>query len=140
MFIRIIAVLAALSGALSAPAADLSAEHVLVFGGTGRTGVEIVRELHEAGATITLFVRPTSNRQPLEPYDANFVVGDALIAADVERAVDGADYTSVISAIGKRRPLRSDKPPSSSNVGINPPTYAAKAIVTAVAPTSLCAA
>jgi len=87
----------------SVSASDVSKDNVLVFGGTGRSGIEIVRELHNAGASVTVFVRPTSDRAPLEPYDVSFIEGDALLAADVERAVSSGSFTAVISAIGRRR-------------------------------------
>jgi NADPH-dependent glutamate synthase beta subunit-like oxidoreductase len=53
-----------------------SSEHVLVFGGTGRTGVEVVRELRRQGAEVTVFVRPTSDRTPIESLGVKFAVGD----------------------------------------------------------------
>jgi uncharacterized protein YbjT (DUF2867 family) len=89
--------------AVSVSAADIAKDNVLVFGGTGRSGIEIVRELHGAGASVTVFVRPTSDRAPLEPYNVSFVEGDALFAADVERAISSDSFTAIISAIGRQR-------------------------------------
>ena len=55
------------------------AEGVLVFGGTGLLGSEIVKQLANAGETqITVFARPTSDRSRLDGIDVNYVVGDVL--------------------------------------------------------------
>jgi uncharacterized protein YbjT (DUF2867 family) len=78
------------------------AERVLVFGGTGRTGVEIVRELAARGSQVSVFVRPTSNRGPIESCKVEFIVGDAMDYDDVAAAVASGKFTSIISAIGKR--------------------------------------
>ncbi len=77
-------------------------ESVLVFGGTGRTGTEIVRELRRRGAAVTVFVRESSDRSPIESLGVEFVVGDATSADAVDTAMANAPFTAVISAIGKR--------------------------------------
>lgn len=76
---------------------------VLVFGGTSGTGLETVKVLREQDIAVTVFVRPTSNRVPLEPLNVSFVVGDALNSADVEAAFASDDFTTVISSLGGRR-------------------------------------
>lgn len=103
MIQRILLIASCVLLTVSVSASDIAEDNVLVFGGTGRTGIEIVRELHGAGASVTVFVRPTSDRGPLEPYNVSFVEGDALLAADVERAISSDSFTVVISAIGRRR-------------------------------------
>ena len=40
---------------------------ILVFGGTGGTGLEIVKILSTRGGSVTVFVRETSDRSALEP-------------------------------------------------------------------------
>lgn len=90
--------------ALVRPAgADGLAGPILVFGGTAGTGLETVKILREKGVPVTVFVRPTSNLEPLEPLDVALVVGDALEADDVTAAFAAADYVSVVSSLGGRR-------------------------------------
>ena len=72
---------------------------VLVFGGTGQLGAEIVQRLVAAGDDVTVFVRPTSNRQRLAGLTVTYVVGDMLNAADVANALQGGDYRAVINAV-----------------------------------------
>lgn len=75
---------------------------VLMFGASGGTGVATVERLREQGIAVTAFVRPTSNRESLAALGASFVVGDALSAQDVNRAVASGNYRAIISAIGGR--------------------------------------
>lgn len=76
---------------------------ILVFGGTAGTGLETVKLLREQSIPVTVFVRPTSNREPLQPLDVSFVVGDALNADDVAAAFATAEFASVVSSLGGRR-------------------------------------
>lgn len=98
-------------------AAQGNGQHVLVFGGTGRTGIEIVRQLRARGADVTVFVRPTSDRAPLESLGVAFVVGDAMSADDVRTAFTGRNVTAVVSAIGKR-PQQQVRPDYVANANI----------------------
>lgn len=74
---------------------------VLVFGGTGQLGMEIVMDLVDAGEDVTVFVRPTSNREKLEPMGVSFVTGDVLKEADVEAALKSGPYRVVIDALAR---------------------------------------
>lgn len=76
---------------------------ILVFGGTAGTGLETVKVLRSKGIDVTVFVRPTSNREPLDPLGVSYVVGDALNLADVHRAFAADRFTTVISSLGGRR-------------------------------------
>ena len=76
---------------------------VLVFGGTSGTGLESVKLLRAAARPVTVFVRPTSNREALEPLGVSYVVGDALNQQDVTRAFESGEFTAVISSLGGRR-------------------------------------
>jgi uncharacterized protein YbjT (DUF2867 family) len=71
---------------------------LIVFGPTGGTGRELVRQALERGHDVTAFTRdPTAlgdNRDGLE-----VVSGDALDAGAVERAIDG--HEAVLCALGK---------------------------------------
>jgi uncharacterized protein YbjT (DUF2867 family) len=71
---------------------------VLVFGGTGRLGAPIVRLLVEAGYTVTVFARPTSNRDRLAGLDVAFVTGDLMDTDSVVAAIDGKSFRFVIDA------------------------------------------
>lgn len=74
---------------------------VLVFGGTGELGREIVDDLIAAGEAVTVFVRPTSNRSTGEAKGVSFVVGDVLIEEDVEAAIKAAEFRVVIDALAR---------------------------------------
>ncbi len=80
---------------------DVRQGGVLVLGGTGKLGSEIVKDLVEAGEKVTVLVRSTSNRARLEGLDVTYVVGDMLVDADMERVFTGADYRAVIDASGR---------------------------------------
>ena len=80
--------------------ADESAS-VLVFGGTGRLGSEVVKALLEAGHAVTVFARPSSSRQRLEGLPVQAVLGDVLDAEQVTRGVAEAAPDVVVDALGR---------------------------------------
>lgn len=72
--------------------------HILVFGASGGTGREIVKQAIERyGYTVTAFARNPDNF-PLEHEKLHVVKGDILDYASVEAAVAGKD--AVLSALG----------------------------------------
>lgn len=73
--------------------------HVLIFGATRNTGLEVAKLLTARGDKVTAFVRESSDRSGLEPLGVDFVVGDALDLASVEAAFVGKEYTSVLTTI-----------------------------------------
>ncbi len=85
---------------LQADAPPQGGRHVLLFGGTRNTGLEVAKLLTGRGDRVTAFVRPTSDRSGLEPLGVSFVVGDALEPDTVRAAFNGGDYTAVITTIG----------------------------------------
>ncbi|MEQ8736583.1 MAG: NAD(P)H-binding protein [Rhodospirillaceae bacterium] len=85
----------------SAPTLSSANEGVLVFGGTGQLGKEVVMDLVEAGEDVTVFVRPTSNRSELETMGVSFVTGDVLTESDVEAALKSGPYKVVIDALAR---------------------------------------
>lgn len=93
----------ALFGAVFFLATPLRADDggVLVLGGTGQLGSEIVKDLAEAGEDVTVFVRPTSNRERLAGLIIAYEVGDILSDADMERVFTSATYRAVIDASGQ---------------------------------------
>lgn len=73
---------------------------VLVFGGTGQLGSEIVKDLVATGETVTVLARQTSNRSRLEGLDVKYVVGDMLNDANMEQAFRSAAFRTVVDASG----------------------------------------
>ncbi|MBT8443950.1 MAG: NAD(P)H-binding protein [Gammaproteobacteria bacterium] len=73
-------------------------ERVLVFGGTGRLGAPIVQLLVDAGYPVTVFARPTSNRERLTGYNVRYIIGDLMDADSVVAAIDGKSFAYVIDA------------------------------------------
>lgn len=71
---------------------------VLVFGGTGQLGSEIVKDLVEAGEDVTVLARPTSNRARLDGLDVTYVIGDMLVDVDMERVFTSVPYRVVVDA------------------------------------------
>ena len=78
---------------MEADAAPEGGHHVLLFGGTRNTGLEVAKILAERGDRVTAFVRPSSDRSGLEPLGVSFAVGDALDMDSVQAAFDGAPTT-----------------------------------------------
>jgi uncharacterized protein YbjT (DUF2867 family) len=94
--------------ALLAMAPDRAAAHgptksrtVLVFGGSGQLGAEIVRELVGAGHDVFVFLRASSDRSRLRGLPVQLLEGDALVAADVQRALRVTQFDDVVNALGR---------------------------------------
>ena len=75
---------------------------ILVFGGTAGIGLETVKVLRARGIPVMVFVRPTSDRTPLEPLGVSYVVGNALNDKEVSAAFSAEDFTAVVSSLGGR--------------------------------------
>lgn len=71
---------------------------VLVTGGTGFVGANLVRELLKDGAQVRVLVRPRSHRRALEGCDVEFVEGDLLDAASLKRAAAGVSVVYHVAA------------------------------------------
>jgi putative NADH-flavin reductase len=71
---------------------------IIVFGATGGTGKEIVRQAIEQGHMVTAFVRDASSLPAQD--NLKIVVGDLFDAAAVTAAIDGS--RAVLSALGPR--------------------------------------
>ena len=101
------AVTAAARPAASDPAARKTAggarphRKVLVFGGSGQLGSEIVRAMLGAGHDVTVFIRKTSSRERIEGLPISLVAGDVTVEADVERALKARRYDVVVDALGR---------------------------------------
>jgi len=99
-----IGILALLSGMLGISFSAIGLEGpVLVFGGTSGTGLETTKLLRAQNVAVTVFVRPTSNRESLDSINVSYVFGDALNRDDVYAAFAADDFSSVISSLGGRR-------------------------------------
>ena len=71
---------------------------ILVLGGTGELGSEIIKDLVAAGKRVTALARRTSSRELLEDLDISYAVGDMLIGADMKRVFTDTLYGIVIDA------------------------------------------
>ncbi|QFP75540.1 NAD(P)-dependent oxidoreductase [Deinococcus sp. AJ005] len=69
--------------------------NIAIFGGTGRTGSEIVRRALQDGHAVKALVRTLDGREPRQGL--TLVQGDARDAGTVERLIAGVD--AVISAL-----------------------------------------
>lgn len=71
---------------------------ILVIGGTGQLGARIVRLLVDAGEQVTVFARPTSDRNRLAGLDVEYAEGDLLNEDEVAAAFRTARFRTVIYA------------------------------------------
>ena len=78
-----------------------SNDSILVFGGTGRIGSEIVKVLESQGNKISIFVRPSSDRKRLEGLNISYLIGNVLSEKDVARAFENQKFDAVISSLAK---------------------------------------
>jgi putative NADH-flavin reductase len=78
---------------------------LVVFGASGKTGREVVRQALARGFNVTAFVRETA-RLPIAHTNLRLVAGEITDAQAVARALSG--QSGVISALGAGVPLRHD--------------------------------
>jgi dihydroflavonol-4-reductase len=71
---------------------------VLVTGGTGFIGANVVRELLAAGATVRVLARPGGDRRALDGVRVEIAEGDLLDAASVRRAATGVQTVFHVAA------------------------------------------
>jgi putative NADH-flavin reductase len=71
--------------------------HLAILGGTGRTGVHLVRRALDAGHTVRVLARDPQ-KVPLTHERLTVVKGDAGTPADIKTLVEGVD--AVVSALG----------------------------------------
>ena len=70
---------------------------IAVFGATGKTGAEVVKQALERGHTVNAFVRDP-NKMTIKNTNLTVIQGDVLEALAVERSVEGTD--AVVVALG----------------------------------------
>jgi uncharacterized protein YbjT (DUF2867 family) len=69
---------------------------ILVVGGTGNVGAEVVRELQKRNADIRLLVRKEGTPTPKE---VEVAIGDLLDPVSVQKALDGVDKLYLLNAV-----------------------------------------
>jgi len=74
---------------------------VLVFGGTGELGSEIVKDLLQAKEKVTVFSRVTSKKSRLKDLEVLYVEGDVLNEKDVENALKSGPYKVIVDALAR---------------------------------------
>jgi len=82
------------------PVEASASRHVIIFGATRGVGFETAKLLVARGDKVTAFVRPSSDLSLIEPLGVQLVRGDAVVATDVTKAFEGADYTEVVTTMG----------------------------------------
>ena len=75
--------------------------NIIIFGASGGTGREVVKQALEAGHMVTAFVRTPSKINMQHP-NLRVVQGDVMDAPAIDQAVTGQD--AVISTLGPTRP------------------------------------
>jgi len=83
------------------PAAGRGPEprEILVLGGTGNLGAEIVRRLVAGGDRVTVFTRPGSDRAKLQGLPVSYAEGDLLKEADVAAAFAARRFRYLVIAV-----------------------------------------
>ena len=82
---------------------------LLIFGSTGGTGRELLKQALEQGHNVTAYARNPAKMSDIEHANMQVIRGDVLDPATVESAVPGQD--AVLSTIGAgagRTTLRED--------------------------------
>jgi dihydroflavonol-4-reductase len=77
--------------------------HFLLTGGTGFIGQRLARRIIERGDTLTVLVRRTSKRGPLEVLGVRFADGDLLTGQGLTEAVQGVDCVIHLAGVTKAR-------------------------------------
>ena len=72
---------------------------ILVIGGTGKVGAEVVKELQKRKADIRLLVRKDGTPTP---RGAEVASGDLLDPVSVEKAMHGVDKLYLLNAVSPR--------------------------------------
>jgi uncharacterized protein YbjT (DUF2867 family) len=96
-FNGLVLLVAMLGSAVAVQAAE--GRTVLVLGGTGQLGAEIVRLLVRNGDRVTVFARPTSDRSRLRDLPVDYAVGDLKNDADVAAALRARKFDAVVVAV-----------------------------------------
>jgi uncharacterized protein YbjT (DUF2867 family) len=71
---------------------------ILVTGGTGKVGSEVVKELRKRNVAVRALVRKKKTSTPI-PEGVELVIGDLLDPVSVEKALDGVDKLYLLNAV-----------------------------------------
>ncbi len=77
--------------------------NILVVGGTGSTGSEFAKRRVAFGDNVTVFARPTSQRDKLAGLHVDFATGDVLNEADIAATLKAKKYDIVFIGLQTRR-------------------------------------
>lgn len=77
--------------------------NVAIFGSTGKTGIELVKQALEQGHSVTAFVRDPA-RLAVENENLTVVTGDVFNPSSIVKAIEGQD--AVICALGAGSDLK----------------------------------
>jgi len=86
-----------------------------VFGATGKTGLEIVKQALSQGNSVTAFVRDVA-RLPIEHDHLTYIIGDVFAPESVTQAIQGQD--AVICALGAGSSLNKTTVRSTGTINI----------------------
>ncbi len=75
--------------------------NIIIFGATGKTGLQICSELNSRNITTSAFVRGESSGK-LNPEGMRIIKGDVLELKDVKAAFEKETYTDVIIVLGSK--------------------------------------
>ncbi|MFI5218972.1 MAG: NAD(P)-dependent oxidoreductase [Bacteroidia bacterium] len=80
--------------------------NILIFGASGKTGHELVKQALQQGHAVTAFVR-TPSKLKVQHRDLKVVQGDVTDAFSVQNAINGNDV--VLSTLGAKSPFKFDQ-------------------------------
>ena len=98
---RIVLTAALIAQASISWAQSPSKDAVLVFGGSGQLGSEIVKSLVAAGKPVTIFLRTGAETSRLDGLKFSTVSGDVLKEDDVAAAFKSKPFTVAIDALAR---------------------------------------
>jgi len=73
---------------------------ILVFGATGKLGLEIVKELVAHHETVSVLTRASSDTAALKDMNVNILTGDALDPESLKKAFTEGPFRAVVSLLG----------------------------------------
>ena len=72
---------------------------ILVLGGTGQLGAEVVKLLVAQGESVTVLAREGSSRDLLKDLRVDYVIGDLLNDTEVEAAVKSKPFRAIFNTV-----------------------------------------